>query len=93
VCFGEDTSSRPLVALVGLISDMTKGRTVVVLAVKWIAGFLCVYPISFVHVRSMVPFARLARWSADFMLIEQPIDPRGKQDTRGSTPPTVGLRI
>ncbi len=32
------TSSRPLAALVGPISDMTKDRTVVVLAVIWIAG-------------------------------------------------------
>ena len=32
------TSSRPLAAFVGPISDMTKGRTVVVLALIWIAG-------------------------------------------------------
>jgi beta-lactamase regulating signal transducer with metallopeptidase domain len=37
------TSSRPLAAIVGPISDMTKGRTVVVLAVIWIAGALCMF--------------------------------------------------
>jgi len=37
------TSSRPLAALVGPISDMTKGRTVVVLAVIWIAGAFCMF--------------------------------------------------
>jgi beta-lactamase regulating signal transducer with metallopeptidase domain len=37
------TSSRPLAAFVGPISDMTKGRTVVVLAVIWIAGALCMF--------------------------------------------------
>jgi beta-lactamase regulating signal transducer with metallopeptidase domain len=37
------TSSRPLAAFVGPISDMTKGRTVVVLAVIWIAGAFCMF--------------------------------------------------
>ena len=37
------TSSRPLAALVGPIRDMTKGRTVVVLAVIWIAGAFCMF--------------------------------------------------
>jgi beta-lactamase regulating signal transducer with metallopeptidase domain len=37
------TSSRPLAAFVGPISDMTKGRTVEVLAVIWIAGAFCMF--------------------------------------------------
>jgi beta-lactamase regulating signal transducer with metallopeptidase domain len=37
------TSSRPLAAFVGPISDLTKGRTVVVLAVIWIAGAFCMF--------------------------------------------------
>ena len=37
------TSSRPLAAFVGPISDMTKGRTVVVLAMIWIAGAFCMF--------------------------------------------------
>jgi len=37
------TSSRPLAAFVGPISDMTKGQTVVVLAVIWIAGAFCMF--------------------------------------------------
>jgi beta-lactamase regulating signal transducer with metallopeptidase domain len=37
------TSSRPLAAIVGPISDMTKGRTAVVLAVIWIAGAFCMF--------------------------------------------------
>jgi beta-lactamase regulating signal transducer with metallopeptidase domain len=37
------TSSRPLAAFVGPISEMTKGRTVVVLAVIWIAGAFCMF--------------------------------------------------
>ena len=37
------TLSRPLAAFVGPISDMTKGRTVVVLAVIWIAGAFCMF--------------------------------------------------
>ena len=35
------TSSRPLAAFVGPISDMTKSGTVVVLTVIWMAGALC----------------------------------------------------
>jgi bla regulator protein blaR1 len=37
------TSSRPLAAFVGPISDMTKGGTVTVLAVIWIAGAFCMF--------------------------------------------------
>jgi beta-lactamase regulating signal transducer with metallopeptidase domain len=37
------TSSRPLAAIAGPISDMTKGRTAVVLAVIWIAGAFCMF--------------------------------------------------
>jgi len=37
------TSSRPLAALVGPISDVTKGRTAVVLSVIWIAGAFCMF--------------------------------------------------
>jgi beta-lactamase regulating signal transducer with metallopeptidase domain len=39
-CF---TSSRPLAAFVGPISDMTKGRSVGVLALIWIAGAFCMF--------------------------------------------------
>jgi len=37
------TSSRPLAAFVGPISGMTKGRSVGVLAVIWIAGAFCMF--------------------------------------------------
>jgi beta-lactamase regulating signal transducer with metallopeptidase domain len=37
------TSSRPLAAFVGPISEMTRGRTVVVLAVIWMAGAFCMF--------------------------------------------------
>lgn len=37
------TSSRPLAAFVGPISDMTKGGMVVVLAVIWMAGAFCMF--------------------------------------------------
>jgi beta-lactamase regulating signal transducer with metallopeptidase domain len=37
------TSSRPLAAFVGPISEMTRGRTVVVLAVIWTAGAFCMF--------------------------------------------------
>ena len=37
------TSSRPLAAIVGPISEMTKGRTVAVIAAIWIAGAFCMF--------------------------------------------------
>jgi beta-lactamase regulating signal transducer with metallopeptidase domain len=37
------TSSRPLAAFVGPISDMTRGSAVVVLAVIWILGAFCMF--------------------------------------------------
>lgn len=37
------TSSKPLAAIVGALSDMTKDRTAVVLAVIWIAGAFCMF--------------------------------------------------